>query len=416
PIIQSMASNKRAQHEMQAHSSGGPPPPPQYPDADAGADNEEKPPPPLRKPSDSKFHQQKLPAWQPLLTARSVFPLFFLVGAAFVPIGAVLFTASQSVKEAEFNYTNCRDASGISCLEQANKPDYYRWLRPPCVCNMSIHLPDNLTGQVFAYYALTNFYQNHRRYVKSRDDSQLLGWKPGSEEPLQDCSPYRQDPGSEEPLQDCSPYRQDPGSGSWILPCGAIANSLFNDTFQLFYHSPTAGADLAVEVPWTSRGISWASDRERKFGRVKNFTGTSKPPNWRLSPEQRSADSFQGDEELIVWMRTAALPSFRKLHRIVLHNASSAADWFKDGLPSGNYTLLVNYAYPVNAFSGTKSFVLTTSSWSGGRNPALGIIYMVVGCLHIVLGALFVVIHIQASKNLRSSNNEDQQTIRPVFL
>uniref|UniRef100_A0A1I8IK04 Cell cycle control protein 50A n=1 Tax=Macrostomum lignano TaxID=282301 RepID=A0A1I8IK04_9PLAT len=361
------------------------------PDADAGADNEEKPSPPLRKPSDSKFHQQKLPAWQPLLTARR---------RGFRTHRAVLFTASQSVKEAEFNYTNCRDASGISCLEQANKPDYYRWLRPPCVCNMSIHLPDNLTGQVFAYYALTNFYQNHRRYVKSRDDSQLLGWKPGSEEPLQDCSPYR----------------QDPGSGSWILPCGAIANSLFNDTFQLFYHSPTAGADLAVEVPWTSRGISWASDRERKFGRVNNFTGTSKPPNWRLSPEQRSADSFQGDEELIVWMRTAALPSFRKLHRIVLHNASSAADWFKDGLPSGNYTLLVNYAYPVNAFSGTKSFVLTTSSWSGGRNPALGIIYMVVGCLHIVLGALFVVIHIQASKNLRSSNNEDQQTIRPVFL
>lgn len=27
------------------------------------------------------------------------------------------------------------------------------------------------------YYGLSNFYQNHRRYVKSRDDSQLNGDK-----------------------------------------------------------------------------------------------------------------------------------------------------------------------------------------------------------------------------------------------
>lgn len=35
----------------------------------------------------------------------------------------------------------------------------------------------SLTRQsnVFMYYGLSNFYQNHRRYVKSRDDSQLNG-------------------------------------------------------------------------------------------------------------------------------------------------------------------------------------------------------------------------------------------------
>ncbi len=30
-------------------------------------------------------------------------------------------------------------------------------------------------SNVFMYYGLSNFYQNHRRYVKSRDDSQLNG-------------------------------------------------------------------------------------------------------------------------------------------------------------------------------------------------------------------------------------------------
>lgn len=37
------------------------------------------------------------------------------------------------------------------------------WLSPP------------LQNNVFMYYGLSNFYQNHRRYVKSRDDSQLNG-------------------------------------------------------------------------------------------------------------------------------------------------------------------------------------------------------------------------------------------------
>lgn len=30
-------------------------------------------------------------------------------------------------------------------------------------------------SNVFMYYGLSNYYQNHRRYVKSRDDSQLNG-------------------------------------------------------------------------------------------------------------------------------------------------------------------------------------------------------------------------------------------------
>lgn len=33
----------------------------------------------------------------------------------------------------------------------------------------------NQQSNVYVYYGLSNFYQNHRRYVKSRDDSQLNG-------------------------------------------------------------------------------------------------------------------------------------------------------------------------------------------------------------------------------------------------
>ncbi len=61
-------------------------------------------------------------------------------------------------------------------------------------------------GEVFFYYGLSNFYQNHRRYVKSRNDWQLLGHLDNTA----DCTPYE--------------TRDD----KVIVPCGAIANSMFN--------------------------------------------------------------------------------------------------------------------------------------------------------------------------------------------
>jgi len=38
-----------------------------------------------------------------------------------------------------------------------------------------IHIPKDIEGKVFLYYQLDNFYQNHRRYVKSRSNTQLDG-------------------------------------------------------------------------------------------------------------------------------------------------------------------------------------------------------------------------------------------------
>lgn len=67
---------------------------------------------------------------------------------------------------------------------------------------------------VYLYYGLKNFYQNHRRYVKSRDDSQLLGNSIVSQSSLN---------------TECAPYDS---NGTYIYaPCGAIANSLFNGIF-----------------------------------------------------------------------------------------------------------------------------------------------------------------------------------------
>ena len=75
-------------------------------------------------------------------------------------------------------------------------------------------------GTVYMYYGLTNFYQNHRRYVRSRDDNQLHGYMLSPGDLNDDCDPYKQ--GSSN------------GSSFGYAPCGAIANSLFNGKARSF--------------------------------------------------------------------------------------------------------------------------------------------------------------------------------------
>lgn len=336
-----------------------------------------------KKPSESAFKQQKLPAWQPILTAGTVLPTFFAIGIAFIPIGVAILFFSEGVRERPIDYTDCGStATGESCAQVIGDS---RNNTVPCNCSISFSLDTDFQGQVYIYYGLTNFYQNHRRYVKSRDDVQLLGKL--SNNPSSDCAPYAVDVDKN-------------GNKKTIAPCGAIANSMFNDEFELFYYANSGN----VSVPLHRTGIAWPSDKDIKFrnppGDLKKaFEGYAKPIDWKkqiweLDPENASNNGFQ-NEDFIVWMRTAALPNFRKLHRKVDHSTSP----FQNGLPKGQYFLNVKYWYPVKGFKGTKSFIISTTSVLGAKNSFLGYSYITVGSLCLLVGIMFLVIHIKYGKS-----------------
>lgn len=176
-----------------------------------------------------------MPAWQPILTAGTVLPTFFVIGIAFVAIGSGLLYFSNRVLEYHVDYTDCTDDSGTPCwkvIQESNGTE-------TCTCTVPIEVLEDMEKPVFMYYGLTNFYQNHRRYVKSRDEKQLLGNVEA------------------EPADDCDPYKQDKESSKWIVPCGAIANSLFNDEITL--------KKDAKEVTVWKTGIAWESDKKYKF-------------------------------------------------------------------------------------------------------------------------------------------------------
>lgn len=95
-------------------------------------------------------------------------------------------------------------------------------------------------------------------------------------------------------------------------------------------------------------GIAWPSDKRVKFrnpeGSLEDaLKGFSKPLFWQkelydLDTENPENNGFQ-NEDLIVWMRTAALPSFRKLYR----RLNQTDEKYSKGLKAGEYTLTINY-------------------------------------------------------------------------
>ena len=84
-------------------------------------------------------------------------------------------------------------------------------------------------------------------------------------------------------------------------------------------------------------------------------------------------------------MRTAALPSFRKLYGRIEEDLN-AGDVLKVNLMNN---------YNTYSFGGTKKLVLSTSSWLGGKNDFLGAAYMFVGSSCIFISLVFLLLHMK---------------------
>ena len=310
------------------------------------AENEE-----YEKLKNSKFKQQKLPGWRPVPTITSTTIIFFCFGAVFIVLGIIILVFSNKIEEVSYRYDNDEKCK--------NQPQ----------CTITLNIKNKMERNIMIYYQLNGFYQNHRRYVKSKSDEQLNGKVFSVEEMRnsQDCDPAVTNAEMNK-TKSCDPsVNLDPKEIA--IPCGLIAKSYFNDKFTNWKIN---GESFSPD----EKDIAWKADKELKY---KN-----------IDLKKQWIDMT--DEHFIVWMRPAGLPNFRKLWGRIKD---------RDLEENSKVEVTIENNFDVSAFNGKKFLILSTVNAFCGKNSFLGISYIVLGGISIILAVVFII-----GYNLHSKKNK----------
>ena len=154
----------------------------------------------------SKLKQQKLPAWRPVPTITSTTITFISFGVIFIIIGIIILIYSGKIQEYSIRYDNHKE-----CENQS-------------ICNIKITIDKKMKQPIMVYYQINKFYQNHRRYVKSKSDKQLNGKSFSLKEMKNsgDCAPAET---NAEMNKKTSMTNEELKDDDLAIPCGLIAKS-----------------------------------------------------------------------------------------------------------------------------------------------------------------------------------------------
>ena len=307
------------------------------------AENEE-----YEKLKNSKFKQQKLPGWRPVPTITSTTIIFFCFGAVFIVLGIIILIFSNKIEEVSYRYDN-------ECKEQKKKNNGGD-------CIIELEIKKTMEPKVMIYYQLNGFYQNHRRYVKSKSDEQLHGTyiDLAKMKDSQDCDPAIT---NRDMNKKKNYYGDNLDPDDVAIPCGLIAKSYFNDDF-IEWTIVDKFNENKIIYP-NCKDIAWKADKELKYKNV----------------DLKKQWIDMTDEHFIVWMRPAGLPNFRKLWgRIEMKLEAGTRVKVK---------IIDNF--DVSSFNGEKFLILSTVNAFGGKNSFLGISYIVLGGISIILAVVFII-------------------------
>lgn len=345
------------------------------------------------RPKDVAVQQQRVSAWHPILDPEWMIYSFLILAVIMIPVGFRLEAVSNDVVEIKTVYDGVDKKDqicGIGMRYNANEN-----------CTLMFTAPRDMEPPILIHYELTNFHQNHRSYVSSRDDFQLAGRSSG------------QDPIS---AVACDPMNK---LGNIALnPCGFIANTFFNDVFTL---QPGIKDSNGNEVVMVEEGIAWQTDLEFRFAMPDGYKQAlcdvcdasccqenafscetpviSKKDGlcyaynypyenstqylYETYPNVISPLEHVTNEHFVVWMRVATRPQFRKLY-----------GYIEQTIPAGTqFSFDINLNYVVESFEGTKAIIISTNTITGGKSTLIGQTFYYMGFFCLFCGVMFATKH-----------------------
>ena len=189
----------------------------------------------------SKFKQQKLPGWRPVPSMARTVTIFITLGIVFAALGVIILLFSNKIVEYIQEYDdNC------------NYIEY--------------RINNTMEKNIFIYYRIDGFYQNHRRYIKSKSEAQLNGTDISLEDMREskDCDPIvtNSDMGVNISIDGSNLSLSDVA-----IPCGLMAKNYFNDNF-------TNWKINNINITINDTNIARKSDR-------KNYKNIDKSRQWQ---------------------------------------------------------------------------------------------------------------------------------------
>jgi len=252
----------------------------------------------------TELQRQTLPPRGPtIMTSKHILlAAFFSCLMSIMTVTVAKFDTDKALEQ-KVRYDNLADCMVTSADTKATLPK---------ICKVDIDIAQDMNAPVYVYYSFTNFYQNHRRYLKSKSAAQLRAEFPNDELNVNDCEP-----------EITKRYKNKP-----MYPCGLLAYTFPPDRFTASLGGiplcPACNITLdAVNRSmiwenadtWAKDDIAWKTDVSEKFKYIETDGLTRSGPRWNdiYGIDLPRVD----DKDFIVWMRSAPLPNFKKLYRVI---------------------------------------------------------------------------------------------------
>lgn len=292
--------------------------------------------------------RQELADLTPLESVKCIIIYNFITMTVFLLLGVLFLTNYDEKNYIEINYTNC-----TKIFEESEE------------CEINFDVQKKIKGPVYIYYKLMNFYNNHIEYVKSKNFDQLRGEIISESRANKTCEDFS----INKQLKDYQGVNS--SLNGRILddykvldPCGKIARSLFNDSYQLFFNN-------SVEIPIKNDSIC------RKIDKL-NFKNSLDYMDFQYINKE--------DEHFMNWMNMEIFPNFIK-------------KWgnINVDLEKGKYKLKIYDRWGKKEWDIHKYFVIAKGS-DFGKEKFFGYVLAISACL-----TLFIIIIV----SLRFIRQED---------